>query len=280
METIQERRGVSGSGLKRIALVLMALDHIHYFFSFTGWVPEWFSMLGRLSAPLFLFCAVEGFTHTRNRKKYFLKVYLLSLPMTVLLLLMNVFRLFVRPDGFYPMNGMMTTFAILIMVWQGFDWLKEKHWLKGLTAVLLPLAWPVLLSLLMRRIPALQLPLLWGLVLFPTWNLSGDASFPVIVTGLLLYLFRKNRRVQAAVFAGFQLLYFLVYVGYLVSQMPGFHWTQMFTAYYEWYGAFAGIFMLCYNGQRGNGHKAFFYIFYPAHIYIFYLLSWAVLLHT
>ncbi|EJW96104.1 TraX, partial [gut metagenome] len=33
--------------LKSIALVLMLLDHIHYFFAFTGVVPELFSMLGR-----------------------------------------------------------------------------------------------------------------------------------------------------------------------------------------------------------------------------------------
>ncbi len=54
--------GLSGTDLKTIALVLMVLDHIHYFFGFTGAVPEWFSMLGRLSAPLFMFCMVEGFT--------------------------------------------------------------------------------------------------------------------------------------------------------------------------------------------------------------------------
>ena len=52
-------RGLTSTGLKTIALVLMVLDHIHYFFGFTGWIPDWFSMLGRLSAPLFLFCVVR-----------------------------------------------------------------------------------------------------------------------------------------------------------------------------------------------------------------------------
>ena len=49
-------KGLSGTALKTIALVLMLMDHIHYFFEFTGCIPEWFSMLARLSAPLFLFC--------------------------------------------------------------------------------------------------------------------------------------------------------------------------------------------------------------------------------
>lgn len=72
---LAQKNGLSGTALKTIALVLMLLDHIHYFFAFTGAVPTLFSMLGRLSAPLFLFCTVEGFAHTRDRKRYFLRIW-------------------------------------------------------------------------------------------------------------------------------------------------------------------------------------------------------------
>ena len=120
METhhITPARGLSETGLKWIALVTMVLDHIHYFFSFTGCVPEWFSMVGRLGAPLFLFCLVEGFTHTHSRKRYFARVYVLSTAMSTLLLLMAFGGLLVRPDGFYPANGMMTTFVILMVMFR------------------------------------------------------------------------------------------------------------------------------------------------------------------
>ena len=274
-----EGRGLTGTGLKWIATILMVLDHIHYMFQFTGWVPEWFSMLGRLSAPLFLFCVVEGFTHTRNRKKYFLKVYALSAAMSGVLILMSFFGLLVRPDGFYPMNGMMTSFAILMIVWQGIDWLGERRYFRGLAAIVLPLAWPLLLNLALAPFPALRLPLtVAGVVLVPTWNFSLDACLPVLIEGILLYLFRKNRLRQAIAFTIFDFLFFfvLVYVSLMRSQPLDFHWTQMFTTYYEWYGAFAGLIMLCYNGQRGSGHKAFFYAFYPAHIYLLYFLSWGL----
>lgn len=142
METTQlaQKRGITETGLKWIALVTMVLDHIHYFFSFTGVIPEWFSMVGRISAPLFMFCLVEGFTHTRSRKKYFLKVYAISTAMSLLYYLMAYGGLPVRPDGFFPANGMMTTFVILMVVWQGIDWLEEKRFLAGLSAVVLPLA--------------------------------------------------------------------------------------------------------------------------------------------
>ena len=275
MESIRTR-GLSSTGLKWIALILMVLDHIHYFFAYTGRVPEWFSMAGRLAAPLFLFCLVEGFSHTHDRRRYFMKVYAIHLLMSGLLFLMVCGLLPVRPDGFYPMNGMMTSFSILMVVFQGIDWLGEKRWGPGLAAVVLPLAWPVLAGLLMQGVPALQMPLsVLAYTLLPMWNSNPDASLPTLATGILLYLLRKNRRAQVGAFGGFTLLYFLGYVGWVVSGLPDFHWTQMFTLYYEWYGALAAVLMLCYNGERGQGPKRFFYVFYPAHVYILYALSWA-----
>lgn len=275
MESIRTR-GLSSTGLKWIALILMVLDHIHYFFAYTGWAPEWFSMAGRLAAPLFLFCLAEGFTHTHDRRSYFMKCYALHLLMSGLLLLMMCGVLPVRPDGFYPMNGMMTSFAILMVVFQGMDWLGERRWGLGLAAVALPLAWPLLAGLLMRGVPALQMPLLvLGYTLLPMWNSNPDASISVLAAGVLLYAFRRNRRAQAGAFvAGTMAVSFLLPLLLLV-QSPEFHWTMMFTVAYEWYGALAAVLMLCYNGERGRGPKAFFYAFYPAHVYILYALSWA-----
>ena len=182
----------------------------------------------------------------------------------------------VRPDGFYPMNGMMTSFVILMVVFQGIDWLGEKRWLPGLAAVVLPLAWPILAGLLMRGVPALQMPLLaLGYTLLPMWNSNPDASISVIATGVLLYAFRRNRRVQAGAFVAGTMVFSFLLPLLLLFQSPEFHWTMMFTTAYEWYGALAVALMLCYNGERGRGPKAFFYAFYPAHVYILYALSWA-----
>ncbi len=273
MELVRTK-GLSSSELKWIALVLMVLDHIHYMFAYTGLIPEWFSMAGRLSAPLFLFCLAEGFAHTHDRRKYFIKVYLIHLLMSGLLFLMMTGLVPVRPDGFYPMNGMMTSFSILMVVFQGMDWLGERRWGPGLAAVILPLAWPVLASMLMGMAPALQMPLsVLGYTFLPMWNSNPDAGIGTILTGILLYGFRKNRRVQAGVFAGFTVLYYFLYPLLVFSQSPEFHWTMMFTTAYEWYGALAALLMLCYNGERGRGPKRFFYVFYPAHVYILYALS-------
>lgn len=78
------KKGLDGTQLKTIALVLMVLDHIHYFFEFTGCIPTVFSMLGRLSAPLFLFCTVEGFAHTHDRRRYFIRIWAIGAAMAAL----------------------------------------------------------------------------------------------------------------------------------------------------------------------------------------------------
>ena len=112
----------------------------------------------------------------------------------------------------------------------------------------------------------------------PAWGITGDSSWPVLAMGLVLYLFRRNRRGQVLAFAVFYFLYGVVYMGLMASQMPDFAWSQLFTRYYEIYGILAAPLMLCYNGQRGGGHKRLFYAFYPAHIYILYALSWGLYL--
>ena len=152
-------RGLSGTALKLIALGLMVLDHIHYFFEYTGLIPEWFSMLGRLAAPLFLFCVAEGFAHTHDRRKYFFRVWVIAAAMGSLLFAMAYFGVLVRPDGFYPLNGVLLNFVVLMPIWQGMDWLRQRRILRGLIAILVPILWPFALSAVVNLIPALGYPI-------------------------------------------------------------------------------------------------------------------------
>ena len=131
MDKLTKKR-LDGTQLKTIALVLMVLDHIHYFFEFTGCIPTVFSMLGRLSAPLFLFCTVEGFAHTHDRKRYFIRIWAIGAAMAALEFFMIYAKAFRRGDDFYPLNAIFQDLALLCIVWQGIDWLREKarkrHW--------------------------------------------------------------------------------------------------------------------------------------------------------
>ena len=93
--------------------------------------------------------------------------------------------------------------------------------------------------------------------------------FPLI-SHELLYALRGHRRVQLTAWAVLIFLCDFVLTFGMACRQDGFVWTQMFTDYYEWFGVAAVLLMLLYNGQRGSGHKQWFYWFYPAHVYLLY----------
>ena len=271
------KKGLDGTRLKTVALVLMVLDHIHYFFEFTGWVPTWFSMLGRLSAPLFLFCTVEGFAHTHDRKRYVLRIWAIGTAMAALEFFMIYAGAFRRGDGFYPQNAIFQDLVLLCVVWQGIDWLREKKIAKGAAAIAAVLCWPYMVVAFLLLFPQVQdMPIASAVVAFlmtsplPMWTAATDGSWGFLLGGVLLYALRGHRPVQLGVWALNALLWDLVLPFAMVCRQDGFVWTQMFTAYYEWFGVGAVVLMLLYNGQRGSGHKQLFYWFYPAHIYLLY----------
>jgi hypothetical protein len=65
---------LSGSALKVIALLSMTVDHIAYYFGIGGLAGELMRTLGRVAFPVFAFLLVEGFVHTRSRKRYLLSL--------------------------------------------------------------------------------------------------------------------------------------------------------------------------------------------------------------
>lgn len=279
-----QQKGLSTAALKWLALGLMVLDHLHFFFGFTGWVPEAFSMLGRLSANLFLFCVVEGFAHTHDRKKYFLRIWAIAAAMGAVQTAFMFIPALQRPDGFYPYNAVLSNFVILLPMLQGVDWLRQKRWGRGLAALLLPLLWPLPVTLAAGMLPlpgAARLGITFmGFTVLPMWNFIADGGLFYILTGLLLYLCRGHRWLQGGVYIAWTLLIWFVRIWAQVSAM-GEPFSAMFTQYYEWFSVFSVVFMLCYNGQKGQGGKfakGFFYVFYPAHVYILYALSWGLYL--
>ena len=264
---------LSGFQLKYIALITMVFDHIQYFFEYTGKIPIWFTMIGRIAAPLFLFAVIEGFVHTHNRKKYFLRIYALAILMGLIQFgFYNFLHPLVRPDGFFPKNMMLSSFAILLVALQGIAWIQEKKYLKGIPTLLFPLMLPWLMLLLYlsgqdKPIFTLFINLLNYTVL-PTHTSISDGGTWLLLTGIAMYLCHKNLKKEVLAFVTVSLVWVLM--GIVLSR-PSFQ--DLMFRYIEWMEIFAAPLMLCYNGQRGKGSKYLFYVFYPTHIYLLYALS-------
>lgn len=268
-----KRLRLSGFQLKYIALITMVFDHIHYFFDYTGKIPIWFAMIGRLAAPLFLFSVIEGFIHTRNRKKYFIKIYSLAILMGLIQFGFYQFlHPLVRPDGFFPQNMMLSSFAILLVALQGVAWIQDKKYLKGIPTLLFPilLPWlmvPFYLSGQDKPIFILFLNLL-NFTVLPTHTSISDGGTWLLLTGIAMYLCHKNLKKEVLAFVSVSLVWVLMAI---VLSRPSFH--DLMFKYIEWMEIFAAPLMLCYNGQRGKRSKYLFYVFYPTHIYLLYALS-------
>jgi ATP-binding cassette subfamily B protein len=69
-------RVLDGTALKLIAMLSMVFDHVGDAF-FPG--VMWLRMVGRIAMPVFAFCIAEGYAHTRDRKKYLLRMGLFAL---------------------------------------------------------------------------------------------------------------------------------------------------------------------------------------------------------
>ena len=281
--TITKQRGLSDFALKYFAMVCMILYHIHYFFSFTGKIPLFFSWIGRLAAPLFLFCIVEGFLHTHDRKKYFLRIYAIAIFMgLVQFSFYNIASGLVRPDGFFPQNQMLASFSVLLVVLWGIDRCQKKQWIRGLSAILIPVFLPFLLYGLFAVSEAFGIPygnFLLNLLVYsvlPCHTAIIDGGTATLLGGVILYLTHRHRRLQAGAFALFVLAWDILPV--LLFMPAGTSASFFFTDAYEWLEVFAVIPMLCYNGTRGHGSKKLFYWFYPTHIYVLYALSFLLYL--
>lgn len=86
---IEKKNGITGSTLKWIAVLSMFIDHCAAVLVEAGWISglravsynEYLILrgIGRLAFPIYCFLLVEGMLHTRNVKKYLLRMVVFAL---------------------------------------------------------------------------------------------------------------------------------------------------------------------------------------------------------
>ena len=174
--------------------------------------------IGRIAFPIYCFFIVEGYLHTRNVKKYAVRLLLFGIISEIPfnLLVTMQFR------SLEYQNVYFTLLIGLLLIW-GWDFLNN------------------------RKMEILQIGLA-VLACCAAEFLKTDYGWQGPALILFFYLMNKWRVPQCVL--GSAILY---------NEFP---WVLL-----------GYIPMLFYNGERGRQPKYFFYVFYPAHLILLYLIA-------
>ena len=246
----KERRGISGSTLKMIAVISMLVDHIaagvlsRYLHMYgigsldtndTAAMDQWMSlhgtlyavymimrMAGRLAFPIYCFLLAEGFDHTGSRYKYALRLLVFAAVSEIPFDLAFNGRFL---EAGYQ-NVFFTLFCGFVMM-VGISQIEKNETMGSLPKQLLKFV------MIVSCMAVAQL-------------LRTDYGAIGVLCIAAVFLFRQKKLHQ------------------VIAGCVAFSW--------ELTAPFAFIPVWFYNGKRGWKNKYFFYLFYPVHLLLIYIV--------
>ena len=238
--------------LKMFAVLTMLIDHVTYAFLERAY-DEYGNLLalslqngrlmdqigraiGRQAFPVFCFFLVEGFQKTHSRAGYLARLVIFSA------ISQYPFQkcIFPHTDVFHA-SVMVTLSLGMLLIWvidtagRAFLPVEKTPSRDDLPGILIFLA--------------LSAGAVCGFCRLAVF-LHTDYSYGGVIMILLMYLLRKYR-------------------------IPALFISWMWLSWYnrmEMYAAPAFFLLACYNGKRGRQSKYFYYVFYPAHLLVIWLV--------
>ena len=229
---------LSGSVLKVIAIIAMFIDHLGACV-FTHRI--WLRWIGRLTFPIMAFFVYEGFKHTRDVKRYALRLGLFALVSEIPFDLAHAGRVVdwdMQNIGFTLLLGL----GAIVFADRGGLW----------------------------HFASLGCLLLGDLMRVDYGTLG-------VFTIFIFYLFRQMR-LSPACAVGLSTLLFTM--GEWPILLPYINGSDIATYRFippQTFALFSTPLLLLYNGKRGNAPGWLFYVFYPGHLLFLYFFGPAVL---
>ncbi len=228
--------------LKLIALISMTIDHIGAII-----FPDiiWLRIIGRFAFPLFAFLIAEGCFYTRSRKRY------LGTVLAVWLFCQLVF--------FFSQGSLeqciLLTFALSIVIIYSLDnAVKKRNFLSWIIFVLCLMA-AVFICVILPMI-------IKGFVFSVDYGIFG------VLTPVFAYIPNLIGRERI----GNKFLWDLLTICLMEVMLLQLCFTSAISV--QWVAMFSPLLIFFYNGRRGRLKlKYFFYIFYPVHMGVIYLIS-------
>lgn len=281
--------------LKLLALIAMILDHITEVLGWGGWniLPinaTYLRYIGRISYPIFAFCIVNGWTHSRDRKKYFLRICLCAIvsqiPYSLALYTPNHQPIGIGKGFYFHFMPIFFCVALLCTLTYWYFILNQKCdasiWIilftGSLPAILLDVSHIWILSdslnvlytlalgmMVLYVIDVYRLKIHWwekgwltAICALTLLAYGSRADYGIRLMGVILivalYLTREYQVIQSAVVLLWGCLLYGIIIG---------NWTNALAT------AIPAAFVLLYNskGKRiGKVPQYLFYGFYPIHL--------------
>ena len=213
--------------LKIIACVTMFIDHLSY--GLYG-KSTWLNYIGRIAFPIFAFQIVEGYYHTKNIKKYFLRLIIFAIISEIPFFLFSSII-----SKTIALNVLFTLFLGLLCIW-----IWEKLKFKSISACII---------VLLCAIAELT---------------NMDYGYWGVLLVFIFYLCRNNKALMFVGFVGMLLLKYLP-IFMIINNKYIFKYVMYFIGTLT-----SIIPILLYNGKQGKKIKYFLYVFYPAHLLALY----------
>ena len=290
---------LSSFWLKIVALLTMTIDHVGFMLQGYNIQPvgDIFRVIGRLAFPLFCFMIAEGVIHTKNFKRYALRLGIMASAVSLIIVGSHEIPLFrnaglsMRDDGVIFVDLLLGALAVYL--------LRQKKWYIKLLAIL-PLAYGIasFVACELEHCGCVVTDVWWmpyflrgqyswyGVLLIIGFYLAHylAKAFIKFASSITLipadaydgsYFERNTLNVMSVIMLAFvTLLYYVVCILTPVKYAFWYGYEDM-----QLYAILAGVFILLYSGLRGYNKKWFqygSYLYYLLHMLIigviFYLI--------
>jgi hypothetical protein len=244
IEKVKKIQFLNSNTLRLVAVLLMISDHV---WATTMSFGNWMTYIGRMAFPIFAFQIAEGFIHTKDFKKYALRLLAFGLVSEI------PFNLFYSSRWFNPYHqNVMFTLLLGLLAIRVIDNLKEDISAKNIGKSVL---WLLLIGI-------------GGTLGFVDYGFLG------VLTVVMFYLCRGYRFTPILQLIGMILINIVFFEGQ-VFIFEVFGKTLEIPS--QGFAVFALIPIWLYNGKKGKSSKILqygFYAFYPVHMLILYLIKY------
>ena len=236
--------GLTANMLRVIAVLFMLSDHIWATYMSFG---DWMTYIGRMAFPIFAFQIAEGFVHTKNVKKYILRLLGFAVITEI------PFNLFYSSRTFNPYHQnvlftlLLGLFAIMLI-----DGLKKDKSVKNIA----------------KTVALLLIIVVASVIGFVDYGIHG------VLMVVMFYLFRDFPFAWLAQLLGMVAINIIFFEGQVI---PFEFFGKAFEIPTQGFAVFSLIPIWLYGGKKGISNKILqygFYAFYPVHMLILYLIKY------